>query len=71
MSLRTAALAAATGALLTTGAAAAPSYAHPSGTGDGVAVVKNDTLTPWSVVDFLLVDEDEDAGGGASAGHEG
>ncbi|GAA4935617.1 hypothetical protein ACFPM3_05920 [Streptomyces coeruleoprunus] len=66
--LRTVALAAATGALLTAGAAttAAAVTVDPgtdttpaSKTGDGVALVKNNALTPWTVVDFVLGSDEE------------
>ncbi|ORT56367.1 hypothetical protein [Streptomyces sp. CB03238] len=66
MNFRATAMAAATGVLLTAGAAtaqAAEREAAPgagSGTGsDSVAIVKNDRLTPSSVVDYVL-DTDED-----------
>ncbi|KUH40314.1 MULTISPECIES: hypothetical protein [Streptomyces] len=70
MNLRTIALAAAAGALAATGAAsaaqAAPSAPHsPNATDapdtardDGVALVKKDALTPWSLVDFALEREE-------------
>ncbi|CAL9606638.1 hypothetical protein [Streptomyces sp. enrichment culture] len=65
MSLRTAAttaLAAAAGALLLGAAgAASPAQAAPQAapdapatSSDGVALVKQDTVTPWSLTDFLL-----------------
>ncbi|MFF8382388.1 hypothetical protein [Streptomyces kanasensis] len=66
MNLRTIALAAVAGALAATGTAgtaqAAPSAPHsPSAADapdttrdDGVALVKKDALTPWSLVDFAL-----------------
>ncbi|WP_236243655.1 hypothetical protein [Streptomyces sp. CC228A] len=55
MTFRTTALAAAT--LLTAAAgaaAAAPAHAEPAESGDAVALVQKDTVTPWSVVDFAL-----------------
>ncbi|OII69536.1 MULTISPECIES: hypothetical protein [unclassified Streptomyces] len=55
MTLRTTALAAIsllTGAAAAT--AAAPAYAAPAESGDTVALVQKDTVTPWSVVDFAL-----------------
>jgi hypothetical protein len=65
MNLRATVLAVATGALLTAGAAAAQAAGHEAapgtgaGTGsDSVAIVKNDRLTPSSVVGYVL-DTDE------------
>ncbi|MER7110001.1 hypothetical protein [Streptomyces sp. NPDC000229] len=61
MNLRATAMAAATGVLLTAGAATARAAEHEDapGTGartgsDSVAIVKNDRLTPSSVVDYVL-----------------
>ncbi|WP_228972996.1 hypothetical protein [Streptomyces sp. DH12] len=71
MNLRTVALAAAAGALAATGAAgtaqAAPAAPHSPSVADaseaapddgGVALVKKDALTPWSIVDFALQREE-------------
>ncbi|GGU48427.1 hypothetical protein [Streptomyces lavendofoliae] len=68
MNIRATAVAAATGVLLTAGAAgaataraaghdAAPGTATRTGS-DGVAIVKKDRLTPSSVIDYVL-DADE------------
>ncbi|KAF0647588.1 MULTISPECIES: hypothetical protein [Streptomyces] len=63
MNLRTAttALATAAGALLLGAAGPAqaaqtapPSPQTPASSGDGVALVKKDEVTPWSLTDFLL-----------------
>ncbi|MEE1757470.1 hypothetical protein [Streptomyces sp. SP18CS02] len=57
MNLRTVALAAAAGALLTAGATTAQA-AEPERS-QAVGLVKKDALTPWSVVDFALGTEQE------------
>jgi hypothetical protein len=78
MNLRTVALAAAAGALAATGAAgtaqaaqATPSAPHSPSAADaseaapddgGVALVKKDALTPWSIVDFALQREERTDG---------